>query len=160
AADSERLARLNAPSIEALRKTQLLRFICPKERGGEEADPVTHLEIIEALAKIDGSAAWTVGILGGGGMIVAAFLPSGSSKEIFASGVPPMAGMLIPRGRAQPVDGGYRVNGTWSFGSGIHHADWVLASSAVPEEPLPAAVRIVVLPRNQVVIHDNWQVAE
>jgi indole-3-acetate monooxygenase len=29
----------------------------------------------------------------------------------------------------------------------------------VPEEPLPAAIRIVVLPRNEVVIHDNWQVA-
>jgi indole-3-acetate monooxygenase len=159
AADSEALARLNASSIEALRKTRLLRFICPKVRGGEEADPVTHLEIIEALAKIDGSAAWTVGILAGVSMIVAAFLPLGSSKGIFANGVPPMAGMLIPRGRAQPVEGGYRINGTWSFGSGIHHAEWVLASAAVPEEPLPAAVRIVVLPRNHVVLHDNWQVA-
>ena len=59
AANSERLARLNAPSIEALRNTRLLRFICPKERGGDEADPVTLLEIIEALARIDGSAAGT-----------------------------------------------------------------------------------------------------
>ena len=82
AADSEALARLNAPSIEALRKTRLLRFICPKERGGEEADPVTFLEVIEALAKIDGSAAWTIGILAGVSMIVAAFLPLGSSKKI------------------------------------------------------------------------------
>ena len=81
-ADSEALARLNALSIDALRRTRLLRFICPKERGGEEADPVTHLEIIEALAKIDGSAAWTIGILAGVSMIVAAFLPLGSSKKI------------------------------------------------------------------------------
>jgi len=159
AAHSEGLARLNEPSIDAVRKTRLLRFICPRERGGYEADPVTHLEVIEALAKVDGSAAWTVGILAGVSMIVGAFLPSASSKRIFASGIPPMAGMLIPRGHAQPVDGGYRINGTWTFGSGIHHADWVLASSAVPEEPLPAAVRIVVLHRNQVVLHENWQVA-
>jgi hypothetical protein len=89
AADSEGLARLNAPSIRALRKTRLLRFICPKERGGDEADPVTHLEIIEALARIDGSAAWTVGILAGTSMIVAAFLPAASGKKIFAGGVPP-----------------------------------------------------------------------
>ena len=159
AADSEVLARLNAPSIEALRKTRLLRFVCPKERGGDEADPVTQLEIIEALARIDGSAAWSVGILAVVSMVVAAFLPPASGKKIFASGVPPMAGTLSPRGRAEPVDGGYRVGGRWSFGSGIHHADWVLASPAVPGEPFPAAVRIVVLPRNQVVIHDNWQVA-
>jgi indole-3-acetate monooxygenase len=159
AADSEGLARLNTPSIEAVRKTRLLRFICPKERGGDEADPVTQLEIIEALAKIDGSAAWNVGILAGVSMIVAAFLPPASGEKIFARGVPPMAGIASPRGRAQPVDGGYRVDGTWSFGSGIHHADWVLASSVVPEKPLPEAVRLVVLPRNQVVVHDNWQVA-
>ena len=57
AGDFEALTLLNAPSIEALRKTRLLRFISPKERGGEEADPVTQLEIIEAPAKIDGSAA-------------------------------------------------------------------------------------------------------
>ena len=159
AADSEALARLNELSIEALRKTRLLRFICPKERGGEEADPVTQLEIIEALAKIDGSAAWIAGILAGVSMIVAAFLPAASGRTLFASGVPPMAGIASPRGRAQTVDGGYRVGGTWSFGSGIHHADWVLASSVVPEKPLPEAIRLVVLPRNQVVVHDNWQVA-
>src|SRR5947208_8184660 len=53
AADSEGLARLNAPSIEALRQTRLLRFICPKDRGGDEADPITQIEIIEALAKIE-----------------------------------------------------------------------------------------------------------
>jgi alkylation response protein AidB-like acyl-CoA dehydrogenase len=64
AAASEVLARLNEPSIQALRKTRLLRFICPKERGGEEVDPITHLEIIEALAKINGSAAWTIGDFG------------------------------------------------------------------------------------------------
>ena len=115
AANSEGLARLNAPSIEALRKTRLLRFICPKERGGEEANPVTQLEIIEALAKIDGSAAWTVGILAGVSMIVAAFLPAAAAKTIFASGVPPMAGIASPRGRAQPIDGGYRVKGYLVF---------------------------------------------
>ena len=31
AADSEGLARLNAPSIEALHQTRLLRFLCPKD---------------------------------------------------------------------------------------------------------------------------------
>jgi len=102
AADSEGLARLNAPSIEALRKTRLLRFICPEERGGDEADPITQLEIIEALARIDGSAAWSVGIMAATSMIVAAFLPLASGKTIFASGVPPMAGMLASRGARSP----------------------------------------------------------
>jgi len=159
ASNSEALGRLDEPSIEALRKTRLLRFLCPKERGGDEADPLTEIEVIEALARIDGSAAWNVGILAGTSMIVAAFLPAAAGEKIFAPGVPPMAGMVAPRGRADPVDGGYRVSGNWSFGSGIHHAAWVLGGTVVPGEAFPAAVRIVVLPRDQVVIHDNWQVA-
>jgi alkylation response protein AidB-like acyl-CoA dehydrogenase len=129
AADSEGLARLNAPSIEALRNTRLLSFICPKERGGDEADPLTHLEIIEALAKIDGSAAWTVGILAATSMIVAAFLPPASGKKIFASGVPPMAGMPGPRGRAQPVDGPRARRRTSSMGFSITIRDWRLRST-------------------------------
>ena len=67
--------------------------------------------------------------------------------------------MIAPRGQAEPVGGGYRVNGRWGFGSGIHHADWVLAGTFVTGQASPDGVRVVVLPRDQVVIHDNWQVA-
>jgi len=70
-----------------------------------------------------------------------------------------MAGMIGPSGKAEPVDGGYRVTGRWAFGSGIHHADWVIAGAFLPDQPLPAGIRMVLLPREQVVIHDNWQVA-
>lgn len=159
AANSEVLARLDEPSIEAVRKTRLLHFMCPEARGGDDADPLTGLEIIEALARIDGSAAWNVGILAGTSMIVGAFLPARSAEKIFARGIPPMAGMVAPKGVATPAAGGFRVSGSWSFGSGIHHADFVLAGAVVPGEPFPAAVRIVVLPRAQVLIHDNWRVA-
>jgi indole-3-acetate monooxygenase len=67
-------------------------------------------------------------------------------------------------GKAEPVDGGYRVTGRWAFGSGIHHADWVIAGASLPGQSLPAGprgagIRMVLLTRGQVVIHDNWQVA-
>jgi alkylation response protein AidB-like acyl-CoA dehydrogenase len=159
ASESEKLGRLDAPTTEALRETRLAHFLCPREWGGLEADPVTTLEVIEALARIDASASWVVGILGGTGSIVGAFLPVRSAQRIFAKGIPPMAGMIPPKGQAEPVDGGYRVKGRWSFGSGIHHAEWVVAGAVVPGQPPLDGVRIVVLPRDQVVVHDNWQVA-
>jgi len=70
-----------------------------------------------------------------------------------------MAGSLFPKGQAEPVVGGYRVKGRWPFASGIHHADWVAGGAFVPGQPQPAGAQLVVLPRDQVVIHDNWQVA-
>ena len=159
APQSEKLGRLDEPTIEALRKTRLLRFACPRELGGYEADPVTTMEVLEAVTRIDGSAGWTLGILALTSAIAGAFLPIKTVRQIFAKGVPPMAGMLAPRGKAQPVDGGYRVTGRWAFGSGIHHADWVIASAFLPGQPPPAGIRMILLPRDQVVIHDNWQVA-
>lgn len=159
ALQSERLGHLAGPTVEALRKTRLLRFICPRELGGDEADPLTQLEVLEALARIDGSAGWSAGILAGTSTIAGAFLPAATARGIFAEGVPPMAGMIAPKGQAEPVDGGYRVRGRWAFGSGIHHADWVIGGAFVPGQPPPAGIRMIVVPRDQVVIHDNWQVA-
>jgi indole-3-acetate monooxygenase len=159
ATQSEKLARLDDPTVAALHKTRLFRFICPRELGGDDADPLTQLEVFEALARIDGSAGWGAGILGGTSAIAGAFLPSGTAQRIFAERIPLMAGMIAPRGQAKPVDGGYRVKGRWAFGSGIHHADWVVAGALLRGQTLPAGIRMVVLPRDQVVIHDNWQVA-
>jgi indole-3-acetate monooxygenase len=159
APQSEKLGRLDEPTVEALRKTRLLRFACPRELGGYEADPVTVMEVLEAVTRIDGSAGWTLGILAVTSAIAGAFLPVKTAQQIFAKGVPPMAGMIGPKGKAEPVDGGYRVTGRWAFGSGIHHADWVIAGAVLPGQPPPAGTRMVLLPRGQVVIHDNWQVA-
>src|SRR6266436_1355824 len=156
---SEALGRLDGPTIEALRKTNLFRIACPRELGGDEVDPVTQLEVVEAVARIDGSAGWCVGILSGTSTLAGAFLPAATAQRIFAGGVPLMAGMIAPNGQAESVEGGYRVTGRWAFGSGIHHADWVIAGAFVPGHPPPAGIRMVVLPRDQVVIHDNWQVA-
>ena len=122
AAESEKLGRLNEPTVEALRKTRLLRFACPRDLGGDEADPFTVMEVLEAVTRIDGSAGWTLGILALTSAIAGAFLPVNPARRIFAEGVPPMAGMIALRGNAEPVAGGYRVTGRWAFGSGIHHA--------------------------------------
>ena len=159
APQSEELGHLDEPTVEALRKTRLLRSVCPRELGGYEADPVTAMEVLEAVARIDGSTGWTLGILAVTSAIVGAFLPVNTARRIFAEGVPPMAGMIAPRGKAEPVARGYSVTGRWAFGSGIHHADWVIAGAFLPGQPSPAEIRMVLLPRGQVVIHDNWQVA-
>jgi indole-3-acetate monooxygenase len=115
--------------------------------------------MLEALARIDASTSWTIGILGGSSGIAGAYLPAATTRRLFADGVPPMAGTVLPRGTAEPVPGGYRVKGRWPYGSGIYYADWVAAEVIIPGMPLPAGARLVLLPRNQVVVHDNWQMA-
>src|SRR5450755_4030821 len=122
---SEKLGRLDAPSIEAVRSTRLLRMFCPRELGGLEVDPVTAILVLEALARIDGSASWVIGILGSSALFTGPYLPTATTRRIYAKGVPSMAGSFRPKTGAEAIAGGYRVNGRWPFASGIHHADWV-----------------------------------
>ena len=158
APESEKLGRMDAPSIEAVRSTRLLGLFAPRELGGLEADPVTVALVLEALARIDGSASWTIGILSSGGL-AGAYLPAATARRIFAKGVPPVAGSLLPKGQGEPVAGGYRVKGRWPFASGIHHADLIGAGTFVAGLPQPEGLLAILLSRDQVLIHDNWQVA-
>jgi len=160
ARQSEQLGRLAEPIIKAARQTSLLRFICAHELGGCEADPLTVMEVSEALCRIDGSVGWTLGIIANATALAGAFLPAESARRVFGGGVPIIAGAVQPRNStAEPVAGGYLVNGRWSFGSGIHFADWVVAGALVPGQSPPAGLRVAVLPREQVTVHDNWQVS-
>ncbi len=156
---AERVGHIDMSAIEAVRRTRLLQLFCPRELGGLEADPVTATLVLEALGKIDGATAWTIGILGSSSIFVGGYLPAAATRRIYADGVPPMAGSILPKGQAEPVPGGYRVSGRWPFASGIHHARWVMAGSFVSGQTESSEPRLVLLPREQVVIHENWQVA-
>ena len=155
AAESERRAVLSEPSIEALWSSGLIGLKIPSLFGGHEADPLVELEVLEAAARANGAAGWCLGILTGTSAMAAAFLPRESAEEIFTHGAVPMAGAPTPRGKAEPKSGGYQLSGRWSFGSGIHYADWVIAGGMVDGD----GPRAFILPRSDVELIDNWQVA-
>jgi alkylation response protein AidB-like acyl-CoA dehydrogenase len=63
---------------------------------------------------------------------------------------------LAPNGVAEPVEGGFRLNGRWQWGTGIMHADWVIVGARAPGSgPLPD-FRFLALPREQVKVEDVW----
>ena len=70
-----------------------------------------------------------------------------------------MAATNAPKGQAEPVVGGYRVNGRWAFGSGIRHAEWVISTTFRSGTAGVEGALVIVVPRDQVTIHDNWQAA-
>jgi len=62
---SEKLGRLDEATFKAMRRTRLLLCVCPRELGGLAAGPMTVMEVYEAVARIDGSASWGLGIIAG-----------------------------------------------------------------------------------------------
>ena len=56
--ESEALRTLPQASVAALRDSGLFRLKLPTQLGGAEADPVTQIDVIEAVSYIDSAAGW------------------------------------------------------------------------------------------------------
>jgi len=160
AEESAVLRTLGPASIAALTDSGLFAMKCPMELGGAEADPVTQIEVIEATSYIDPAAGWCLAICNGGVAIVGSMLAQSAVKRVFAGDRPPrIAGSTMP-GKAIPVDGGYRITGSWSWASGIRHAEWLLAMTLVePDGSNPRYPRMIVFPVSQAEIYDTWHVS-
>jgi len=110
--------------ITALVDAGLTRMLLPQALGGAEVDPLTFMEVIEEISRVDASTAWVLCQTAGCSM-VAAYLPPQVAWEIFGSDHRALlAWGPGPEARAVAVEGGYRVTGTWHFASGGRHATW------------------------------------
>ncbi|MGH8007132.1 MAG: hypothetical protein ACREQ3_08990, partial [Candidatus Binatia bacterium] len=118
--EGEELRTLPPASVAALRDSGLFLLKTPTVLSGAEADPVTQLDVIEAVSYIDPAAGWCLSICADTVGLSGAFLSDAAVAQIFPGDhVPTVAGTIKP-GKAIPVQGGYRVTGRWSWGSGIH----------------------------------------
>jgi indole-3-acetate monooxygenase len=125
AAEIEQTQAFPPAVLDALHGARLFRMLIPQSCGGWEADPLSYLQAIEELAKADGSVAWCV-VQASGCSVAAAYLAPEVAREIFGPARAVMAsGPFGPDAKAIAVDGGYRVTGSWSFASGIKHAQWL-----------------------------------
>lgn len=157
--------RLPVSLSDALHDAGLFRMLLPRSLGGAELDPPTFVQVMEEVAKADASTAWVLGQTAGCSM-VAAYLKPGVAEAIFG----PPRGVLAwgsgPQGRAVPVDGGYRLTGSWSYASGLHEATWLGAHTFVVEaDGTPRRhpdgtpmIRTLLFPIEQATITDVWDV--
>lgn len=160
---SERQRTLCTEAVTALHATGLFGLWAPTEVGGYDADLVTQVDVLIEVARADMSACWTLMIGTTVTGVMAAGLPDEGLIEVFSGERLPIAvGSLKPSGRAEPVPGGYRVTGRWGFGSGIHHASWIVANCLLTEdgEPRQPAEGIsLAVPIAEVAVEDDWRVA-
>ena len=102
----------------------------PAAWGGPECTPLEAVEITEAIAVGDTSAAWCV-MIGCDAGLYSAWLDDGVAREMYTSLDSVQAGWIYPVGTAAKVDGGFHVTGDWMFGSGCQHSDWIAAGCLV-----------------------------
>jgi alkylation response protein AidB-like acyl-CoA dehydrogenase len=165
ASDETEAARsLSEPLVQAIADAGLYRMYLPRSLGGGEVDPLTYFDVVEALAQVESAAGWSVLISTGAMTITARGLTDAPLRAMFTSPRQTiMAGSGPPRGRAVAVPGGYRLTGSWTQGSNIRIAAWVLAGCHLYDgdrprlgpDGAPVYLRCV-LPASEVQVHDTW----
>src|SRR5579875_742033 len=159
AAIVERERRLTDDNVDALDRLGLFKLMAPKRWGGQEATLGTVLRVGAELAKGCASTAW-VQVIGAGSAWMASLLPDRGQEEIFASGAPRVCGVIMPNATAIRRDGGYVINGRWSWASGCLHASW--AALAIPlrdNRDAPAGLGLAFVPLAQLKIEETWFMA-
>jgi alkylation response protein AidB-like acyl-CoA dehydrogenase len=156
-ADGEVYRRQADEVIEALTTAGLFRLFTPRRFGGYGTSLRTLVDVTEALAEADGSAAWVVGIASGAAW-VSAHATERAQEEVF--GPDPdvrISGSARPA-QARRVDGGIRVEGRWAYASGSPHASWAGVATAVADEHgQPAGAYFCLIPRSDLTLEDTWQ---
>jgi alkylation response protein AidB-like acyl-CoA dehydrogenase len=159
----EATRKLPLEVVKALKGTGVFGMTMPRSLGGPELDPFDQWDIIETLSRIDGSIGWCA-MIGSDAGYYSAWLSDDATRELWRDPDAVTAGWLFPGGRAVVADGGYRVSGQWSFGSGCTHADVIVGSALVYEpsgdlrtdaDGTPAFLTAV-MPAEQVEILDTW----
>src|SRR5215470_6027459 len=158
---SEEAGTLAPEAVEALARTGMFRLKLAAEMGGAEADPVTEMLVLEALAYNDLTSGWCTMVGATAIASLGTFLPQSGLEKVFKNGnIPTAAISFFPAGRAVRAGNGYRVNGRWRFNSGIRHAEWVLGGTVVEGTEAENGGRPIVMfsafPKADVTLYDNW----
>jgi alkylation response protein AidB-like acyl-CoA dehydrogenase len=156
--------RLPQPLVDQFVDLGLFRACLPPRLGGESLDLRSSVEVIEALSAIDGSTGW-VAMIGMGTATIGGHLAPAAAAEVFGDPRTVAGGVFAPNGRAQRVDGGYRVTGRWPFASGCEHSAWLTGGVFVMTDDGPELhesgvpdLKLMLFAAQDVEIIDTWDV--
>lgn len=164
---TEREGTLTPKVVDALAGSGLFAIGVPRELGGAEEGTAVQLEVFEELARADGSTGWCLMASATASAFAGAFCSPEAAKEMFeGQRWVAHAGQFAPRGQADYEDGGYRIQGEFSFGSGAHYAQWISAGFIPRYDGAPRMLdnglpemRVALLPKEKVILKGNWHVA-
>jgi alkylation response protein AidB-like acyl-CoA dehydrogenase len=149
---NDEIRELTQPVVKALVEGGFFHMLKPRSVGGMELKPSIFAQVTEEISAADGSTAWVV-CQSNGCSTVAAYLDPPVAKEMFG----PANGILAwgPPGpyEAIPVDGGYRITGTWRFASGSQNATWLGAHIRIKGS---GELRSFLFPKTSAEMKDIW----
>ena len=137
----------------------LYRIVQPRRFGGYEFDIPTFYRVMMEISRGCSETGWVLSLTAGHPIILAFFSEEGQRDVYGAAGEFRCPAGFNPPGVAVPVEGGYRITGSWVSASGIdlstHFVTMATVQSAISHS-VPAI--LIMLDRNQFSTLDDWHV--
>jgi 3-hydroxy-9,10-secoandrosta-1,3,5(10)-triene-9,17-dione monooxygenase len=159
----EKRTRYSPETFQKIRELGLYKMLQPRMFDGYEIDLPSYFETVIELARGCPSSAWSTTLAAGHPYVVGAYYPEDVQAEFFGPEnhfIAPLAGGS--RGvTTKRVEGGWIVNGTWVFCSGVPYATHFQGFLAFPANEFPDADKDDARPVPALMtIKDGWEMLE
>ena len=156
AQETEDLRSLPSKTIEDLKKEGIHKLFTPKKYGGYEMPWGTHVDVSRTLGQACGSTGWVSSVVFTHTFLFGRFQEE-AQEEVWGECPDAIISTgFAGGGLAEPVDGGYKINGRWKFASGVDHADAMLVGAKLPNSKAKFNDLWLVLKKGDFKIHDTW----
>jgi len=158
---AERDRNIPQESVDEFIDAGLIHTLQPKRWGGYEHDHEVAFDIAVELGKSTcGSSAWCLNYLADHACMLALF-PEEAQHEVWSRDKAAcIATSAAPTGRVTAAQDGYRLNGRWSWCSGLRHSHWIMIGGLVHRagEDHPD-MRLYLVPVSDLNQDDTWYCA-
>jgi 3-hydroxy-9,10-secoandrosta-1,3,5(10)-triene-9,17-dione monooxygenase len=134
------------------------RCYVPRRFGGYEFDVKTMTRIQLELARGDMSTAWCAGLASNHALQVASWFGEEAQVDALGDGNFRAASVAAPTVTAAPVDGGWEINGTIGYCSGIPYSNWYMGQAIMPgkQESGEPRVMLFIAPESEWEMLNDW----
>lgn len=140
----------------AFHAARLFDILKPRRYGGLEYPLRVFFQVAVEIARGDPGVGWAYTLAAGHAYQLGAYFPEQAQREAFAADPFLAPSRAIPMGSAVPVEGGYRLSGTWDYSSGA-----AFSSHSMPVAPVEMAdgtrpLYMFLVDRKDYEILDDW----
>jgi 3-hydroxy-9,10-secoandrosta-1,3,5(10)-triene-9,17-dione monooxygenase len=122
------------------------RILQPRRFGGYEFDLPTYFRVISEITRGCPSTGWCLCLAGAHVLQVASMYSERAQRDVFGpDGHFACASFGFPVGVAEPKDGGYVLDGTWPYASGIPYSTHFMGQTLLhPDDPTDPGLMFVI----------------